>query len=139
MEKYKLIDGEISVITTEEAHLYSDEIAMASGIEINLSNDEVSRINEESVESKVAADITKSKIDRARDVAQIIVKTSSGSEFDGDELAQTRMARAITVLGSNTIQWKLADNTFKEVDAAELTEALFLAGQTQAEIWIQYG
>ena len=65
----------------------------------------------------------------------IIVTTKAGNTFDGDEVSQTRMTRAILSLGkTGTTSWKLADNTFVEVTAKELTEALTLAMLEQTKI-----
>jgi hypothetical protein len=67
------------------------------------------------------------------------VTTTAGREFDGDETSQNRMARAILGLSAaapgTTITWTLADNTPATVGVAELTEALMLAGATQAAMW----
>lgn len=78
------------------------------------------------------------KAARTEAVARIQVTTSSGKTFDGDEDSQTRMARAILIgqaTGLTTTQWTLADNSVAMVTGAELTEALALAGQLQAELW----
>lgn len=85
------------------------------------------------------------KAARQAAVDAIKVTTSSGKVFDGDEQSQNRMTRAVIglqaaaqVLGSNapsTISWTLADNTVAEVTAAELGEALVLAGQEQSRLW----
>ena len=76
---------------------------------------------------------------RAVNVARIRVTTTAGREFDGDETSQNRMARAILGLSAaapgTTITWTLADNTPAAVGVAELTEALMLAGATQAAMW----
>jgi len=72
-------------------------------------------------------------------VAAIKVTTSSGRVFDGDEVAQNRMNRAITGLvrlGIPTIQWKLFDNTVATVTVDELGEALALSGMEQSRIWM---
>lgn len=72
-------------------------------------------------------------------VDAITVTTATGKTFDGDETSQTRMARAIIGMqaaGALTINWVLADNTTASVTVAELTEALVLAGQEQARLWI---
>lgn len=71
-------------------------------------------------------------------VSNIIVTTATGNEFDGDEVSQTRMARAIIGLqaaGLTTIDWTLANNQTVPVTLAELTEALILAGQEQSALW----
>jgi hypothetical protein len=73
----------------------------------------------------------------ARDAAvKAITVTVDGKVFEGDETSQTRMARAIVAMGdSDTIAWKLADNTVGNVTAATLKEALRLAGAEQTRIW----
>lgn len=65
--------------------------------------------------------------------------TAAGNTFDGDETAQTRMARAVIVLSTGaalTVPWVLADNTVIQADIAEMTEALALAGAEQARLWV---
>lgn len=79
------------------------------------------------------------KLAREAAVSAIKVTTSTGKQFDGDEVSQGRMARAVIGLQAAnvpTITWVLANNTPAEVTLAELTEALVLAGQAQAAIWI---
>jgi hypothetical protein len=79
------------------------------------------------------------KAARATAVEQIKVTTAAGNTFDGDEVSQGRMARAIIALSTGlapSVTWVLADNTSIEATAAELTEALVLSGQAQAAIWV---
>ena len=77
---------------------------------------------------------------RAEAVSKITV-TVDGMEFDGDEKAQDRMARAITMFKANNLpadtvtQWVLADNTVAEVTVTQLSQALLLAGQAQTALW----
>lgn len=81
------------------------------------------------------------KAKRAEAVDSIVVTTSTGKVFDGDELSQGRMSRAILVmqaLGAPVTTWVLHDNTPTEVTLAELTEALALAGQEQSKLWNDY-
>ena len=76
---------------------------------------------------------------RQRKVDSIKVTTGAGNTFDGDEISQGRMARAIIALqatGTPTVAWVLANNTAIQATAAELTEALALAGTAQAAIWV---
>lgn len=80
------------------------------------------------------------KVKRASDVESIRVTTTSGRVFDGDEVSQNRMARAVVALGvggASSTRWKLADNTVATVTANELAEALLLAGAAQTEIWMR--
>jgi surface antigen len=80
------------------------------------------------------------KAARTAAVEGIIVTTAAGNAFDGDEISQTRMVRAIVALNTTpevpSVNWVLADNTVIQVAAAELTEALALAGAAQAAIWV---
>ncbi|AFU45669.1 hypothetical protein C380_09845 [Acidovorax sp. KKS102] len=79
------------------------------------------------------------KLARAEAVARITVTTQAGNTFDGDETSQSRMARAILALqatGTPSVNWVLADNTVIDATAAELAEALALAGARQAELWV---
>ena len=79
------------------------------------------------------------KAQRSAAVEAIKVTTAAGNTFDGDEVSQTRMARAIIGLSTGlapSVNWVLADNSVIQVTSAELTEALVLAGQAQAAIWV---
>jgi len=72
-------------------------------------------------------------------VENIIVTTSTGKQFNGDETSQTRMARAIIAMQAANVQsttWVLATNDAVEVTVAELSEALVLAGQAQSAVWV---
>lgn len=70
-------------------------------------------------------------------VSQILVTSSTGKVFDGDEISQGRMARAVVAssVGDTTL-WKLADNTQATVTHGELKEVLLLAGNAMTEIWM---
>jgi hypothetical protein len=79
------------------------------------------------------------KAARAIAVEAIKVTTQAGNTFDGDEVSQGRMARAIIALSTGlapSVSWVLADNSVIEATPQELTEALVLAGQAQAAIWV---
>lgn len=76
---------------------------------------------------------------RAAAVEAITVTTAAGNTFDGDEASQARMSRAIMVLSTgaaHSVPWVLADNTVIQATAAELTEAMALAGAEQARLWV---
>ena len=96
-------------------------------------------------EQKIAEAIkrqhTKWKQDRTEAVRSIKVTTVAGNTFDGDEESQGRMARAILgleVIGPEaTATWVLADNSVIQATAAELREALALAGAEQARLWVK--
>jgi len=78
------------------------------------------------------------KLDRAEAMRSLTVTTQSGWVFDADETSQTRMSRAITIMNDvETTVWVLADNTPIQATKAELKEALRLAGEAQAALWVQ--
>lgn len=77
------------------------------------------------------------KLARSRAVNAIIVEVD-GMKFDGDEVAQGRMARALKVAELNNMNktaWVLADNTVVEVTKKQLEEALTKAMLQQATLW----
>jgi hypothetical protein len=79
------------------------------------------------------------KAERAAAVRAITVTTAAGNTFDGDETSQDRMVRAIVALqatGTPSVVWVLADNSTVQATAAELVEALALAGAAQAALWV---
>lgn len=81
----------------------------------------------------------KLKAIRSTRVSNLKVTTTAGNTFDGDEVSQTRMARAIIALQATatpSVTWVLADNSVIQASAAELSEALALAGAAQAAIWV---
>lgn len=93
------------------------------------------------VDQAKAAEVgrAKAKAARADAVNKIVVTTQAGHAFDGDEVSQGRMARAIIALqatGTPSVPWVLADNTVISATAAELAEALALAGAEQARLWV---
>lgn len=81
------------------------------------------------------------KAERQKLIDAITVTTSTGRVFDGDELSQDRMARAVVSLMAQppkaTVLWVLADNSYAYVDFAELSQALKLARERQTELWVQ--
>lgn len=79
------------------------------------------------------------KLERQARVDAIKVTTASGKVFDGDEVSQTRMARAIIAMqatGTLNTPWVLADNTPTLVTTTELVEALALSGTAQSSVWV---
>jgi len=81
--------------------------------------------------------LVQAKETKINQVANITVTTTSGKTFDGDEIAQDRMARAVSFSQPlDTTQWVLADNTVATVTREELVEAGLLAGQAMTTIWV---
>ena len=77
------------------------------------------------------------KAERSEAVESIKVTTLAGNTFDGDEVSQGRMARAVSSMeDADTVLWVLADNSVIQATRAELREALRLAGSAQAAIWV---
>lgn len=88
-------------------------------------------------EEQEAQNLAVAKRERAAQVASIKVGVD-GMTFDGDEAAQSRMARAITAAetaGLESTVWVLADNTVKNVTKAQLQQALSKAMLAMAELW----
>ena len=76
----------------------------------------------------------------AKDAAVAAIKvTVNGKVFDGDEVAQGRISRAVAAAesaGVSAYQWKLADNSVAAVSLDELKQAQALAFQAQSELWV---
>lgn len=98
---------------------------------------EVRAMTDAEAEANATAALAHAKIARAEAVRNIVVTTSTGKSFDGDEDAQNRMLRSIQLLtDEDELPWVLADSTVALVTKAELTEALRLSGLAMAQIWV---
>lgn len=76
------------------------------------------------------------KISREEAVKNIKVEVD-GMIFDGDEISQTRMSRAVQLMNdTETTLWVLANNQPVQVTKAQLSEAMKLAGSEQTRLWI---
>ena len=76
------------------------------------------------------------KQEREKAVASIVVEVD-GLLFDGDEVSQTRMARAAVVMqDGETTTWVQANNIPAEVTKDQLIEAIRLAGAEQTRLWV---
>ena len=81
--------------------------------------------------------LAEAKEERAESVSGIRV-TVDGMVFDGDEVAQQRLARAIMVAeitGMNETQWVMADNTVHTITVTQAKEALSKAMLQMGELW----
>ena len=105
----------------------------------------LTKITKAQFESKLAIKNTstpeqiyaQAKQDKILAVSQIKVTTESGKVFDGGEVSQNRMSRAVTASNAgDTTQWKLADNTQATVTHEEFKEALLLSGEAMTAIWM---
>lgn len=88
-------------------------------------------------EEQEAQNLAVAKRERAAKVAAITVEVD-GMVFDGDEQAQSRMARAITAAetaGLESTVWVLADNTVATVTKVQLQQALAKAMIAMSELW----
>jgi hypothetical protein len=131
---YKDLNGQVYEYQSQEEREifgYPDLTAMtAAQVEAHL--------NPPKTEEELAAEARAVwKAEREIAVSLIKVTTEAGNMFDGDEISQGRMARAVVSMTSeDTITWVLADNTVVQATQAELQEALKLAGAAQASIWV---
>lgn len=80
--------------------------------------------------------LEQAKAERAAAVAAITVEVD-GMVFDGDEKAQERMARAVSMADSldEETEWVLHDSTVAIVTAAQLRQACRKAGKAQTALW----
>ena len=88
-------------------------------------------------EVAAAKALEEAKEERAEEVGSIKV-TVDGMTFDGDEVAQQRLARAIMVAeitGMNETKWVMADNTVHTITVAQAKEALSKAMLQMGELW----
>jgi hypothetical protein len=77
------------------------------------------------------------KAEKVEQLSTLVVTTSQGNIFDGNETARLNMVSAIQsaeLLGQISSNWKLADNTVKKISLNELKEALALSIQKVGEI-----
>ena len=96
-------------------------------------------LTQDELDAVAAAARENAKAARQVKVEAIKVTTAAGHTFDGDEVSQGRMARAIIALSTGlapSTTWVLADNTAVQVTSTELIEALTLAGQAQTALWV---
>ena len=80
------------------------------------------------------------KEERQRLVNSIEVEYQ-GNIYQGDELSQDRMSRAINGLpnDSSLILWKTKSNSTVNLTRVDLKEILFKAGEKQTLLWIRTG
>lgn len=87
---------------------------------------------QEQIEAEALA---QAKSERANAVENITVEVD-GMIFQGDEMSQLRIARAIIALeDGETITWVLADDTIVKVSKEQLKQVLRKAGEKQTELW----
>ena len=104
---------------------------------VNISESKMELVDFRTDEEKAQHELLSNKYSRALAVDAIQVTTASGKTFDGDEISQGRISRAVTSSEPlETTTWILSDNTPAEVTREELKEALRLAGHAQTAIWI---
>jgi len=87
-------------------------------------------------QQQLQADYRAWKAHRESAVSAIIVEVD-GLVFDGDELSQNRMARAVAAADAltETTDWTLHDNSVVTVTVLQLKIACRLAGEAQTVTW----
>jgi hypothetical protein len=108
-----------------------------SGVMRDATDEEIAEIE---ARQRAAAEPTREELKEARQAAvDAIAVTVNGMVFDGDETSQGRMVRALRVAdvtGQASCTWVLHDNTAADVTREDLAQALALAMQAQAAIWV---
>lgn len=96
-------------------------------------------------ENQAAADQrTRDQMRREREqqTDAILVTTSQGNVFQGDEISQTRMSHMLAAYAEEmpdaTVNWIMADNSVVNITLAELDEALRLSVDAQNAIWMDF-
>lgn len=85
-------------------------------------------------------DLLRKAKDIRDDKVNSLVVEVDGMQFDGDEVSQTRMARALKVadlLKMDKTTWVLADNTVAEVTKSQLERALTASILKQSALWTE--
>ena len=87
---------------------------------------------------RAAMQLSFAKAERAAAVAALTVEVD-GMVFDGDEKAQERMARAVSMADSldEETEWVLADSTVAVVTAEQLRRACRAAGKAMGALWVK--
>lgn len=93
---------------------------------------------EESAEKQYQEELTSWKQQRQVAVDNIEV-TYNNVVYQGDEVSQTRMSRAIAALPDDvtTIDWVAKDNSVRQLNKGDLQAILVDAGIQQSAIWNQ--
>lgn len=97
---------------------------------------EIVAVPEPTAEELADLALAQAKAERAAAVAALTVEVD-GMIFDGNEKAQERMARAVSMADSleEETEWVLHDNTVAIVTAAQLRQACRKAGKAQTALW----
>ena len=101
---------------------------------------QVVAVPEPTAEELAEQELQQKKAERAEAVSRITVEVD-GMVFDGDEKAQERMSRTVSIATANGMPmttettWVLADNIIAQVTLQQLAKACLLAGQKQTELW----
>jgi succinate dehydrogenase flavin-adding protein (antitoxin of CptAB toxin-antitoxin module) len=92
-------------------------------------------VKQEKLQKEYKQALNKWKQERQKAVDSIIVE-HKGKEFQGNEVSQDRIARAILSLSDeDTINWVASDNTEVELTKADLQAILTQAREQQSLIW----
>lgn len=132
----QIFEGEYSpfaAVWANKNNAYIEEIAQADGKR----RFQIVKSPEPTPEEIEAQKLAQAKSDRAEAVGKITVEVD-GMVFDGDEKAQSRMARAIQaaeITGAESTHWVLADNSVSTVKVAQIKQALAKAMTVMGELW----
>lgn len=91
----------------------------------------------------IIPDLTKLKdlsinIRRQNEIDNLVVTLNNGMELDADEISQTRLSRALGVIGEGETNWVDTKGSLVLLNKELMTEAIIKAGEEQTSIWIKY-
>ena len=134
---YELIKDATDYVNSIEGNYYLEDYTLDENGYMQLI---VRQWPEPTAEELAAQALATAKDERAAAVASITVEVD-GMVFDGDEVAQERMARTViaaTATGASmedTTVWVLHDNTVATPTIRQLATALRLSGEEQTRLW----
>ena len=141
----KYIDGKFNIIRGELTQFLSDKGYKEYDFDLETKEDgnyydyylldgtpDVSKIAE--LEATQAREAFKSQRQEAVDNIEV---TYEGTIYQGDEVSQGRMSRAILALPDDTTTtlWIAKDNTPMQLTRVDLSSILRLAGEAQTVLW----
>jgi hypothetical protein len=139
VDRYRVVGGKYVFYSFREGQLFNNDVWLENDGRFEKVNGEYAEYYNEdgsldqgkAVELEVAR--VKAAVRNAIDTMRVEV---DGIGYDGDETSQDRMNRAIqTLVGDETMSWRVYDNSAVVVSQTELGKAMRLAGIMMSRLW----